>query len=57
MTHSNAQLLRDAYQGFGHGEIRPLLGMLSEDITFALDLGPLEGTIPARTRCRNSSPR
>lgn len=43
-THPNAQLLQDAYQAIGRGDLQPLLGMLTEDVTFEIDLGPLAGT-------------
>ena len=44
-THPNAQLIRDAYNAAGQGNLQPLLGMLSEDITWTdSTLGPLAGT-------------
>lgn len=44
-THPNAQLLQDAYRAIEHGDLQPLLGMLSEDITWVdASLGPLAGT-------------
>lgn len=44
-THANAQLLCDTYQAIEHGDLRPLSGMLSEDIILVdSTLGPLAGT-------------
>lgn len=44
-THPTAQLLRDAYQAVGQGDLQPMLSMLTEDITWAdSTLGPLAGT-------------
>jgi hypothetical protein len=34
MPHPCAKLLRDAYQAFGHGDLGPLLGALTGDITW-----------------------
>lgn len=43
-THPNARLLQDAYRAIEHGELQPMLSMLSEDITWAdSTLGPLAG--------------
>jgi uncharacterized protein len=44
-THPNAQLLPEVYKALDEGDMRPLLGMLSEDITWVdSTLGPLAGT-------------
>jgi len=44
-TRPTAQLLRDTYQTVGQGDLQPMLGMLSEDITWTdSTLGPLAGT-------------
>src|SRR5579859_2093148 len=44
-TRPTAQVLRDAYQAAGHGDLQPLLGTLREDVTWAdSTLGPLAGT-------------
>lgn len=41
-THSNAQLLRNAYQAVEHGDLQPMLAMLSGDVTWTdSTLGPL----------------
>ena len=43
-SHHHAQLLRQAYQAAGQGDLRPLLGLLTEDATWAdSTLGPLAG--------------
>jgi ketosteroid isomerase-like protein len=43
--HPNAQLLQNAYQAIEQGDLRPMLSMLSEDITWTdSTLGPLAGT-------------
>jgi ketosteroid isomerase-like protein len=44
MTHTNAQLLRAAYDGFTSGDLEPLLGLLTDDIAWQdSTLGPLAG--------------
>ncbi|MCW2933305.1 MAG: hypothetical protein JWM19_4267 [Actinomycetia bacterium] len=44
MTHPNTQLLRTVYEAFGHGDPGPLLGALTEDISWHdSTLGPLAG--------------
>jgi ketosteroid isomerase-like protein len=43
-VHPNARLLDQVYQAIGRGDLQPLLSMLSDDITFEVDLGPLAGT-------------
>jgi ketosteroid isomerase-like protein len=44
-THPNAQLLQAAYQAVGHGDLGPMLGILSDDITWVdSTLGPLAGS-------------
>jgi ketosteroid isomerase-like protein len=44
-SHPSAQLIRDAYHAVEQGDLQPLLGMLSEDITWIdSTLGPLAGT-------------
>ena len=44
-THPNARLLQNAYQAIEHGDLQPMLSILSEDITWAdSTLGPLAGT-------------
>jgi ketosteroid isomerase-like protein len=44
-THSNAQLLRNAYQAVERGDLQPMLGLLSDDVTWTdSTLGPLAGT-------------
>jgi uncharacterized protein len=44
-AHPSTQLLRDAYQAAGQGDLAPLLDMLSEDIAWTdSTLGPLAGT-------------
>jgi ketosteroid isomerase-like protein len=44
-SHPNARLLQNAYQAIEHGDLQPMLSMLSEDITWAdSTLGPLAGT-------------
>jgi ketosteroid isomerase-like protein len=44
-THLNAELLRNAYDAFEHGDLQPLLGLLSDDVEWVdLTLGPLPGT-------------
>jgi ketosteroid isomerase-like protein len=44
MAHPNETLLRKAYEGFGRGDLEPLLGALTDDITWTdSTLGPLAG--------------
>ena len=44
-THPKARLLQEAYQAVEHGDLQPMLSLLSEDITWQdSTLGPLAGT-------------
>jgi len=44
-SHPNAQLIRDAYNAVEQGDLKPLLALLSEDISWIdSTLGPLAGT-------------
>jgi ketosteroid isomerase-like protein len=44
-AHPNARLLQDAYQAIEHGDLQPMLSLLSEDVTWTdSTLGPLAGT-------------
>lgn len=45
MSHPNARLLRNAYEAFGSGDLEPLLGALTDDISWHdSTLGPLAGS-------------
>ena len=44
MTHPNAELLRAVYEAFGNGDLEPLLGSLTDDISWHdSTLGPVAG--------------
>jgi ketosteroid isomerase-like protein len=44
MSHTNARLLRTAYEAFTKGDLQPLLGALTDDISWHdSTLGPLAG--------------
>ncbi|HEY5357306.1 MAG TPA: nuclear transport factor 2 family protein [Streptosporangiaceae bacterium] len=44
MTHPNAELLRTTYEAFGNGDLEPLLGALTDDISWRdSSLAPLAG--------------
>ncbi|MBV9380918.1 MAG: nuclear transport factor 2 family protein [Streptosporangiaceae bacterium] len=44
-THSNARLLRNAYQAIEQGDLQPMLTMLNEDVTWTdSTMGPLAGS-------------
>jgi ketosteroid isomerase-like protein len=44
-THPNARLLQNAYQAIEHGDLHPMLSILSDDMTWTdSTLGPLAGS-------------
>jgi ketosteroid isomerase-like protein len=44
-THPNAQLLQNSYQAIEHGDLRPMLNSLSDDMTWIdSTVGPLAGS-------------
>jgi len=53
MSHPNAELLRDAYEAFAHGDLDPLLGALTDDISWHdATVGPLAGHYSGKDQAR-----
>jgi ketosteroid isomerase-like protein len=54
MSHPNAKLLRGIYEAFGHGDLDPLLGALTDDISWHDSAVGPAGRAPLR---QGSGPR
>ena len=54
MAHVNTKLLRDTYQAFAGGDLEPLLGALTDDISWHdSTLGPLAGHYTGKDQVPN----